>query len=70
MLLLLYIDNIRLAYGLTAAKVALELKLAFAATYKITNLRTPWKFLGIKINYETDVLIPIRYIVFIYSILK
>jgi hypothetical protein len=54
MLLLLYIDNMLLAYAPTAAKEAEEIKQALAATYKITNLRTARQFLGIEIHYDTD----------------
>jgi len=54
MLLLLYVDDMLLAYGPSAAKEAEEIKTALAATYKITNLGTARQFLGIKIHYEND----------------
>jgi len=57
MLLLLYVDDMLLAYAPTAAKEAEEIKKALAATYKITNLGTARQFLGIEIHYETDGLI-------------
>ena len=70
MLLLLYIDDLLLAYAPTAAKEAEEMKQALAATYKITNLRTTHPFLGIEIHYDTDGLISLSQIVFIDSVLK
>ena len=54
MLLLLYVDDMLLAYAPTAAKEAEEIKQALVATYKITNLRTARQFIGIEIHYETD----------------
>jgi len=69
MLLLLYIDDMLLAYAPTAAKEVEGIKKALAATYKITNLGTARQFLGIEIHYESDG-ISLGQRVFIDSILK
>ena len=50
MLLLIYVDDMLLAYAPTAAKEAEEIKQALAAAYKITNLGTARQFLGIEIH--------------------
>jgi len=70
MLLLLYVDDMLLAYASTAAKEAEEIKQALAATYKITNLGTARQFLGIEIHYETDGSISLGQRVFIDSVPK
>jgi len=67
--LLLYVDDMQLAYAPTAAKEAEEIKKALAATYKITNLGTARQFLGIEIHYSNDG-ISLGQRVFIDSILK
>ena len=69
MLLLLYVDDMLLAYAPTAAKEAEEIKKALAATYKITNLGTARQFLGIEIHYSNNG-ISLGQRVFIDSILK
>jgi hypothetical protein len=70
MLLLLYVDDMLLAYTPTAAKEGEEIKQALAATYKITNLGTARQILGIEIHYDTDGSISLGQRVFIDSILK
>jgi hypothetical protein len=70
MLLLLYIANMLLDFTLTAAKEEEESKQTLAATYKITNIRTPCQFLGIEIHYENDGSIALGQRVFIDSVLK
>jgi len=70
MLLLYYIDDMLLAYTPTAAKEADEIKMALAATYKITNLGTAHQFLSIEIHYKTDGSISLAQRVFIDTILK
>jgi hypothetical protein len=69
MLLLLYVDDMLLAYAPSAAKEAEEIKMALAATYKITNLGTARQFLGIEIHYENDG-ISLGQRVFIDTVLK
>ena len=69
-LLPLYVDDMLLAYTPTAAKEADEIKMALAATYKITNLGTAHQFLGIEIHYKTDGSICLGQRVFIDTILK
>jgi hypothetical protein len=59
-----------LAYTMTAAKEAEEIKQALAATFKITNLGTAHQFLGIEIHYQTDGSISHGQSVFIDSVLK
>jgi len=70
MLLLLYVDDMLLAYAPTAAKEAEEIKQALAATYKITNLGTARQFLRIEIHSDTDGSISLGQRVFIDSVLK
>jgi len=69
MLLLLYVDNMLLAYTPTAAKKADEIKQASAATYKITSLRTARQFLEIKF-YSNSNTMSLGHGVFIDSMLK
>ena len=70
MLLLLYVDDMLLAYAPTAAKEGEEIKQALAATYKITNRGTARQFLGIEIHHDTDRSISLGQRVFIDSLLK
>jgi hypothetical protein len=54
MLLLLYVDDMLLAYAPTVANTLEEIKKAIAATYKITNLGTAQQFLRIVIHFSND----------------
>jgi len=69
MLLLLYIDDMLLAYAPTVAHTLEEIKKAIATTYKITNLGTAQQFLRILIHFSNDG-ISLSQRVFIDSILK
>ena len=54
MLLLLYVDDISLAYPRTVAAAAAAIKAKLAAKYKITNLGAAQQFLGIQIFHGSD----------------
>ena len=54
MLLLLYVDDISLAYPRAVAVAAAAIKAKLAAKYKITNLGTAKQFLGIQITNDDD----------------
>jgi len=70
MLLILYVDDMLLAYTPTAANEAEEIKQALAATCKITNVGTARQFHGIEIHYETHCLTTLGQRIFIDSIFK
>ena len=53
-LLLLYVDDMSIAYAGTAATIAKEIKRRLAEKYKVTNLGTAKQFLGIEISTETS----------------
>ena len=53
-LLLLYVDDMSIAYPGTAATIAKETKRRLAEKYKVTNLGTAKQFLGIEISSETS----------------
>jgi hypothetical protein len=69
-LLLLYVDDILLAYAAAAAKEVEEIKAKLAETYEITNLGPARQFLGIEIYHENDGSISISQKAFIDTILK
>ncbi|MDQ1487422.1 MAG: hypothetical protein QOJ62_3115 [Actinomycetota bacterium] len=69
-LLLLYVDDILLAYAAAAAKEVEEIKAKLAETYEITNLGLARQFLGIEIYHENDGSISISQKAFIDTILK
>ena len=54
MLLLLYVDDISLAYPRTVAAAVAAIKAKLAAKYKIANLGTAKQFLGIQITNNDD----------------
>jgi hypothetical protein len=68
-LLLLYVDDMLLAYAPTAAKDAEIIKAKLAEVYKITNLGPARQFLGIEIHQENGS-ISLCQKIFIDSILK
>ena len=53
-LLLLYVGDVSIAYPSTAATIAKEIKRSLAEKYKVTNLGTAKRFLGIEISTETS----------------
>ena len=53
-LLLLYVDDMSIAYPSKAAAIAKEIKRKLAEKYKVTNLGTTKQFLGIEINSEIN----------------
>jgi hypothetical protein len=69
-LLLLYVDDMLLTYPPQAAKEAEEIKVALAATYKITNLGTARQFIEIEIHRNEDGTIGLGQRRFIDSVLN
>ena len=69
MLLLLYVDDISLAYPRTVAAAAAAIKAKLAAKHKITNLGTAKQFLSIQITNDDDT-ITLGQKTFISTILK
>ena len=53
-LLLLYVDDISLAYTRTVDTAAAEVKTKLAAKYKIANLGVAKQFFGIQITNDDD----------------
>ena len=70
MLLLLYVDDISLAYPGTVAAAAADIKAKLAVKYKITNLGTMQQFLGIQIFHSNRTSIALGQRAFISTILK
>ena len=54
MLLLLYVDDISLAFPRTVVAVAADIKAKLATKYKITNLGAAKQFLSIQITNDDD----------------
>ena len=69
-LLLLYVDDMSMAYPSKAAAIAKEIKRKLAEKYKVTNLGTAKQFLGIEINSETSKQISLGQKAYITSVLK